>query len=46
MGENVKIELVFFNYATKAELKSARGVDTSEFSKKADLFILKFYVDK
>ena len=46
LGENVKIALDFFNYATKAELKSARGVDTSEFSKKADLVILKFYVDK
>ena len=46
LGENVKIELVLFNYSTKAELKNARGVDTSEFYKKTDLAILEFYVDK
>ena len=34
LGANVKIELDLSNYKTKADLKSATGVDTSYFAKK------------
>ena len=34
------------NFATKADLKNAAGVDTSKFAKKADLASLKSDVDK
>ena len=34
---NVKFELDFFSYVTKADLKNATGVDTSNFSKKVYL---------
>ena len=34
------------NYATKAELKNATGIDASSFAKKVDLASLKFNVDK
>ena len=37
VGANVKGELDLCNYATKADLKEATGVDTSDFVKKADL---------
>ena len=33
----MKVELDLFNYATKADLKNATGVDTSKFAKKVDL---------
>ena len=33
----MKVELDLFNYATKADLKNAIGVDTSDFSKKTEL---------
>ena len=36
-GGSVKVELDLSNYATKADLKNATGVDTSDFSKKTDL---------
>ena len=42
----VKVELDLSNYATKADLKNARGVDTSRFAKKVDLANLKSNVDK
>ena len=45
-GEKVKVELNLCNYATKADLKNATGVDTSKFSKKVDLAVLKSNVDK
>ena len=32
----VKVELDLSNYATKADLKNATGVDTSTFAKKVD----------
>ena len=35
-----------FNYATKADLKNATGVDTSKFAKKVDLANLKSNLDK
>ena len=34
LGENVKVELNLSNYATKADLKNATGVDTSDFGTK------------
>ena len=42
----MKGELDLCNYATKADLKEATGVDTSDFVKKADLANWKFDVDK
>ena len=35
-----------FNYATKPDLKNVTGVDTSNFSKEADLVSLKSKIDK
>ena len=46
LGANVKVELDLSNYATKADLKNATGVDTSKFAKKVDLANLKSNVDK
>ena len=43
---NVKSELDLSNYATKADLKHATGVDTSSFAKKTDLANLKSDVGK
>ena len=45
-GEGVKVELDLSNYATKADLKNATGVDTSKVAKKVDLANLKSSVDK
>ena len=45
-GGRVKVELDLSNYATKADLKNATGVDTSKFAKKVDLTNLKSDVDK
>ena len=42
----MKVELDLFNYATKADLKNATGVDTSKVAKKVDLASLKSNVDK
>ena len=42
----VKIELGLSNYATKADLKNAAGVDTSKFANKVNLTNLKSDVDK
>ena len=42
---NGKVELDLSNYATKANLKNATGVDTSKFAKKVDLGSLKSEVD-
>ena len=36
LGANVKVELDLSNYATKADLKNATGVDPSDFAKKTD----------
>ena len=46
LGGRVKAELDLSNYATKADLKNAAGVDTSQFAKKVDLANLKSNVDK
>ena len=45
-GGRVKVELDLSNYATKADLKNATGVDTSKFAKELDLASLKPEVDK
>ena len=45
-GGRVKVELDLPKYATKADLKNAKGVDTSKFSKRFDLARLKSNVDK
>ena len=37
LGERVKVELDLCNYAIKADLKNAIGVDKSKFAKKIDL---------
>ena len=37
LGGRVKVELDLCNYATKADLKNATGIDTSKFAKKVDL---------
>ena len=34
LGANVKVELDLSNYATKADLKNAAGVDTLHFAKR------------
>ena len=46
LGGSMKFELDFSNYATKAVLKTATGVDTSKFAKKVDLANLKSNTDK
>ena len=43
---NVKVGLDLSNYATKADLKNAAGIDTSQFAKKVDLGSLKSEIDK
>ena len=45
-GGRVKVEIDLSNYATKADLKNAAGVDRSKFAKKVDLASLKPNVDK
>ena len=37
LGANMKAELDLSNYATKADLKNATGVNTSKFVKQVDL---------
>ena len=46
LGGKVKVELDLYNYAPKADLKNATGVDTSCFAKMVDLANLKSDVDK
>ena len=46
LRSRVKVELDLFNYATKGDLKTATGVDTSKFAKTFDLASLKSNVDK
>ena len=45
-GKKEKVESDLSNYATKADLKNATGVNTSKFAKKVDLASLKSNVDK
>ena len=46
LGANIKVQLSLSNYAIKADLKTATGVDASSFAKKTDLTNLQFNVDK
>ena len=46
LGANVKFQSYFINYATKADSKSATGVDTLDFAKKTDLANSNYHVDK
>ena len=46
LGERMKVELDLSNYATKADVKNARGVDTSKFAKRVDLASLKSNIEK
>ena len=46
LGRNVLIELDLSNYAIKADLKNATGVDTSDFANKTDFVNWKSDVDK
>ena len=41
LGENVKVKIDLSNYATKADLENATGLDALGFVKKADLAHLK-----
>ena len=45
LGGRVKVKLDLSNFATKSDLKNAKGVDTSKFSKKVDLANLKSNAD-
>ena len=45
-GENIKVESNLSNYATKADLREATGVDKSNLATKPDLARLKAEVDK
>ena len=46
LGANAKVGLDLSAYATKADLKIATGVDTSDFAKRVDLAYLKSDIDK
>ena len=45
-GVRVKVDLDLSNYAAKADLKNATGVNTSKFAKKSWFSYVKIYVDK
>ena len=45
LGRTVKVELDLSNYATKADLKNASGLDKSKFAKKVDSANLKSDAD-
>ena len=42
----MKVEFDLSNYVTKADLKNATAVDTSNFAKKSDLGSLKSEIDE
>ena len=44
--EDIKVWLYLSSYATKADLKNATGIDTSNFALKSNLANLKTKVDK
>ena len=46
LGENVKVESDFSNYATKTDLRKQTDVDLSKFAKNIDLANFKSDVDK
>ena len=45
-GRNINVKVDLSNYATKADLKNATGIDTSNFALKSNLASLKTEVDK
>ena len=46
LGGRGKFELNLSNYATKPDIKTASGIDTSKFAKKVDLAKIKSIEDK
>ena len=46
MDEGINVNVDLFNYATKADLKNATGIDTSKLPAKSDLASLKAELDK
>ena len=46
MDEGINVNVDLFNYATKADLKNATGIDTSKLAAKSDLASLKAELDK
>ena len=46
MDEDINVNVDLFNYATKADLKNATGIDTSKLAAKSDLASLKAELDK
>ena len=46
LGRKVKVKLNLSDYATKADLKIATGVDASKFVKKVNLSSFKSKIDK
>ena len=46
LGGRVEVEIDLFNNARKTDFKNVAGIDTSSFTKKADLANLKSNVDK
>ena len=42
----MKVEFDLSNYATKANLKNATGIDTSKIGEKFDLRSLKYNIDE
>ena len=46
IGGDINAKIDLSNYATKADLKNAAGVDTSKLAAKSDLASLKAEVDK
>ena len=45
-GGDINVKADLSNYATKADLKNATGIDTSKLAAKSDLVSLKAEVDK
>ena len=45
-GRDINVKVYLSNYATKADLKNATGIDTSKLAAKSDLVCLKVEVDK
>ena len=45
-GADINVKVDLSNYATKADLKDATGIDTSNFALKSNLASLKTEVDK
>ena len=44
-GRDINVKVNLSNYATKADLKNAAGIDTSKLAPKSDLVSLKAEVD-